>query len=127
LAVQFEMRDSGGITLITLKQNINLDEAKEMFQAVAANKPGKLRLYDMSAGFHHTISEVQDMVSFGSKLIDQPGSRVAIVSEDLVTFGMARVYDAFRTKEHTNFGVFKTLEDGLRWLKAEEPSESGET
>jgi hypothetical protein len=47
-------------------------------------------------------------------------SRLAIVASDLVTFGIARIYEVFRkldTRSTKKVAVFRTVEEAIVWLK----------
>jgi hypothetical protein len=47
-------------------------------------------------------------------------SRLAIVANDLVSFGLARMYEVFRkldTRSTKKVSVFRTVEEAIVWLK----------
>lgn len=94
-----------------------LDDLYGALDEVLARKPSKLRLWDLTkGGLTLTTQQLQGIAKYGKSLEFHP-SKVAIVAPDMLSFGLARMFEVYREKESIEHGVFHTEEEALAWLR----------
>ena len=71
----------------------------------------EVRTFDVTA---NVVRQIGDML----RDVEPPGvrRRVAIAAPDDVTFGMARMFEAFRHGGGTEYAVFRDMSEARRWL-----------
>ena len=63
-----------------------------------------------------TSGEIQKVADHAKAIQMQPG-KVAIVASDNLTFGVFRMYEAYREEDRVKLCVFHTEEEARDWLK----------
>lgn len=75
------------------------------------------RLYDMRGCLPDVTTPDVQMVAAESARRDRPGSRVALVSDADLTYGMPRQYEGFRKDIDSEVRVFRSVGPALAWLE----------
>ena len=62
----------------------------------------------------HTLQQIADLFTRGDKSPEQ--SRVAIVAERDIAYGLSRMYQAFRSDSPLDLRVFREMNEARAWL-----------
>lgn len=105
-----------GITSIRFSKQPGMDEIRTAIDAAAELNPGGLRLWNLSSGILNlTSAQIQELADYAkSKFL--PASKVAVVAPEDFTFGLSRMYSAFRDQEQLEIEVFRTEQEAHDWL-----------
>ncbi|MBU1534900.1 hypothetical protein KKF84_06245 [Myxococcota bacterium] len=87
----------------------SIDDASDI-----GNFNRRLWIYEESADLQ--IYEIQRIASLCKEKWPVP-SKVAIVTPNTVTFGLARMHDVYREQEGVETRVFRTENEAIVWLK----------
>jgi len=117
--MSYDISDLEDILLVTIKGNPTVDDIKQILDETRSGSgySHTARLWDFSdSRFNFSQNEILDIASYASFSDDRP-SRVAIlVSEDL-SFGVSRIYEAFRHSDLTKINVFRDKAEAIAWLQ----------
>ena len=88
-------------------------------QEITGLKPGP-RIWDVRETTLALSAEDLRQLASRSSRADSGDSRVALLANDDLTFGLSRMYSVFRENENVRVRVFRTLEGAKAWFA--EPS-----
>lgn len=118
----YAFREDWNCVLMHSSGDFVAQEYRDMVAAVKADervKPGHLRLSDVRAvpmlptpEFTRTVAGIMSELEAA-----KPSSRVAILVKGDVQFGMLRLYQGHVEDAYDRIGVFRDLEDALKWLQ----------
>jgi len=128
MAIRYQIDDEHRVVVTTGHGVLTDQEVFEYKQSVwsHARLAGYDELLDMTAVDRIDIPSTERLRELArlSAAMDVPvPSRVAIVANDLVTTGIARMYELFREldpRSTRQVSVFRTVEAAVLWLKAPE-------
>ena len=93
------------------------DEIRMLIDEVAAISASGLRLWDLSAdGWDLTTEKLEEIADY-AKIKFLPPSKVAIVAPKDLSYGISKVYEAFRRQEGLEIEIFRSEQKALNWLK----------
>ncbi len=122
MPVSFHVETQSGMAIVTCSGELRGSDAMEGVEALWKNPDwaGKSAVWDFrTAKFIITATEVQELADFVlSNQRDTPPERVAFVTGRDVDFGLARMFEAFRSDPRTAFRVFRNFDKALRWASA---------
>lgn len=107
-----------GIAITRFFRKATMSEIIEAMNEVLENHLSPLRLWEFKAGADVDSNQIKDIARYGQKIWPVP-SRAAIVASDNLSFGLARIHDAYRVQELHETRVFRTVEAALQWLREE--------
>jgi len=107
-----------GITTTRFFRKAKMSAIIEAMDEVLAKHLSPLRLWEFKAGADIDSNQIRDIARYGQKIWPTP-SKAAIVASDNLSFGLARMHDAYRVQELHETRVFRTEEAALKWLKEE--------
>ena len=117
--MSFEISEQDDILLVSIKGNPSVDDIKRILDKTrdTTGYSHPARLWDFrDASFNFSQHEIIDIAAYAS-VADDRQSRVAmLVSEDL-SFGVSRIYEAFRHNNLTRINVFRDKTDAIAWLQ----------
>jgi len=122
MAIQAIRDDLRRRVTVTLQAAVSPSDVTA-FIAARAPVPGGDQPYDILVDLRFaqvdvsTSAQAQSLAAAAERL--QPNrrhGRVAVVVEDDVTFGIARMYAAYREKTGITIEVFRRIEDAEGWL-----------
>ena len=109
---------------VTLQSAIGASDLTE-FITSEAPVPGGERPYDILVDLRFaqvdlgTSAQAQSIAAVAERAEpNRRKGRVAVVAEDDATFGIARMYAAYREKVGITVEVFRRIEDAESWLSA---------
>jgi len=117
--VEYRIDIQNGLVLTTLSGTLSFDECQAHHRRLASDpdfKPDLSELMDGSAVnripiSYASISKLADSCPFGIH------ARRAIVSSDnLLNYGVARMFQSFSSGKHGEIMVFKDKDEALSWL-----------
>jgi hypothetical protein len=116
-------RVADGITVIRLNELGPLDQMSAMLRELAERDIYRLRIFDTrGARLHADPKELSDMAMVAKTILTKP-SRVAWVVDSDLSYGLLRVFSAYRTQDtHTISKVFWDMEAAMDWLKEQDPT-----
>jgi hypothetical protein len=107
---------------LTLRDEVSTSEVAK-FIAAEGPIPGDERPYDILVDMRlahlgvETSAQAQALASLASgRDPERKGGRIALVAADDATFGIARMYAAYREKAGIALEVFRRIEDADAWL-----------
>ena len=123
--VSIQIETGSGIAIVTCTGELRASEAKEDVVALWNDNDwaGKAAVWDFrEAQFVISSPEVQELADFVLTNQPAPPEKVAFVTGRDVDFGLARMFEAFRSDPRTAFKVFRDFDAALRWAGAQEPN-----
>ncbi len=66
-----------------------------------------------------TAEVVKGSAKFASTLNIPDGSRLALVVDSDVAYGMSRVYEAWTAELNVEIGIFRDRDEAIKWLRQE--------
>ncbi len=69
-----------------------------------------------------TAEAVKDSAKFASTLDIPDGSRLALVVDADVAYGLSRVYEAWTAELNVDIGIFHDRDEAIKWLRQESDS-----
>jgi hypothetical protein len=119
MGMTFEITEMQDILVVSIKGNPSVDEIKQILDQTR-NTSGyshSARLWDFrESSFSFSQNEVLDIASYASAADSRPGKVAMLVKEDL-SFGVSRIYEAFRKTNLTETNVFRDKTEALAWLR----------
>lgn len=115
----YELDQSDGLLVITLKQKLDLDSVHGLIKHIAENYDYRFRLWDLSS-FKDSfkLNELRSYAVLGDQILTQPGA-IALYSESDLLYGEMRQYAAIREsskKVDIKLQVFRDYDQALKWL-----------
>ena len=104
------------ISVTRFSQEPTLSEIKSAIDDVAAMGEFRKRLWIFDAGIDLRTDEIVEIGQYSKEMWSEP-SVTAIVVPDDFSFGLARMYDAFREQEGVKSMVFRTESEAMDWFK----------
>ena len=93
------------------------DDIRMSIDAVAEISLSGLRLWGLShSGRDLTSAELGEVADYAKTKLLLP-SKIAFVGPEDLSYGLSRVYEAFRAQEGLQIEIFRTEEKALNWLK----------
>lgn len=117
--MSFEISELDGILLVAIKGNPGVDDIKRILDKTrdGCGYSHAARLWDFrEAGFSFSQNDVIDIATYASGADDRPSKVAMLVSEDL-SFGVSRIYEAFRHTNLTQCNVFRDKSEAIAWLQ----------
>ena len=116
-------RVADGITVIRLNELGPLDQMSAMLRELAELDIYRLRIFDTrGARLHADTKELFDLAMAAKTILTKP-SRVAWVVDSDLSYGLLRVFSAYRTQDsHTISRVFREMKAATDWLKEQDPT-----
>jgi len=122
--VSIQIETGSGIAIVTCTGELRASEAKEDVVALWNDNDwaGIAAVWDFrEAQFVISSPEVQELADFVLTHQPAPPEKVAFVTGRDVDFGLARMFEAFRSDPRTAFKVFRDFDAALQWAGAREP------
>lgn len=117
--MSFELSEKNDILVVTIKGNPSVDDIKLILDKTR-NSSGyshNARLWDFrEASFDFSQHEIIDIAHYASAADDRPSRVAMLVSEDL-SFGVSRIYEAFRHTNLTRINVYRDEAEAIAWLQ----------
>jgi hypothetical protein len=120
----YSIETKDGVTAIRFFQKANADDVNCAFNEMINSKPSRLRLWHLEEGWDLSPSQIQDFASY-TKSKSTEEIRLAVVTTEDLSYGLTRMFQAYRQEEHFDQQNFTTESEALCWLKAQFPQESG--
>ena len=106
------------VSVCRFTRQASMREIREGIEAQLQTGAGPLRLYDFSAGLQAlSMDQVCSLAEYSKSLPTAPGSKVAIVAPDDLSFGLARMFEVYREDGVLQNTVFRNFEEAIAWLR----------
>ena len=106
-----------GVSVTRFSQKAALSEIINAMDDVSAIGVFKRRLWIFHDGVVNlSTGEIRKIAEHGVKIWAAP-SKAAIVVPDSLSFGLARMHDAFRDEKGGETRVFRTEQEAIAWLE----------
>jgi hypothetical protein len=113
----YRIEKIGDITAVRFTHKPGLEDIRMSIDEAASISTSGLRLWDYShCGWDLTSSQLQKLAEY-AKTKFSPPSKVALVATKDLSFGISRIYEAFRKQEGLEIEVFRSGQDALNWLQ----------
>ena len=121
MSAQISITIKEDVAIVRIVGQLSLEELLEANKQLAQN--GRFictrRLWDLRDCFvNFTAAELQVIADFGDQADKREAKVVLLVTTDL-SYGLSRMFQAFRKSEFTEVAVFRDESEGMRWLLAE--------
>ena len=111
------VEEMDGITTLRLTRQMTLEEFLGVLDDTLELGLTNRRLWDANRHFDFSAEEIRAIANHGKKI--WPGAaRVAFLAEDDLTFGLLRMFEAFREQENYQTKAFRDEEEAREWLLA---------
>ena len=118
MGMTYELSEIENVLVVSIKGNPGVDDIKHILDQIR-NESGyshSARLWDFQeSGFDFSQDEVLDIAAYASAGDIRPAKVAMLVREDL-SFGVSRIYEAFRNTDLTEINVFRDKTEALAWL-----------
>ncbi|TDJ34423.1 MAG: hypothetical protein E2O61_10675 [Gammaproteobacteria bacterium] len=114
-----------GIVFTKVTGEVTVEEQNEFSRTWLADPdlPSPLLVCRESVDLDSLTAEViKDSAKFASTLDIPDGSRLAIVVDADVTYGLSRVYEARTAELDFDIGIFRDCDEAIKWLRQESDS-----
>lgn len=122
MSAKFDINVKQGILYVRATGVPTADEIIQVLKQIqdGTSYTHKLRLWDYrNADFKLEKGELERVSNQASKADGEPGKVAMLVNEDLA-FGLARMYEVYRESAFTNVEVFREESKAVAWLLEEE-------
>mgnify|MGYP006300744487 CR=1 FL=1 len=117
MAKNYSIESADRITIVRFIRKLELEDICKAIDDVAENYLSEFRLWDFSCGSNLSYTEIEQVAEYGKSKFLIP-SKVAIIAQDDLTFGSARVHDVYRENGKIEERVFRTEKEAISWLKS---------
>jgi len=129
MPVTFRIDTEAGIVFTVIEGPLDTDELLRELAAMIQHpdfKPGMSGITDLRNSEMDTFTDdVQRVAEFFISHKEQVGvSRSAIVLSGFVTYGMARMFQAFADESSLDTRIFQDMDEALEWIKSGEDESS---
>lgn len=113
-----------GIVFTEVTGEVTVEEQKEFSRTWLADPdlPSPLLVCREGVLDPLTAKVVKDSAKFASTLGIPDGSRLAIVVDSDVAYGLSRVYEARTAELDFDIGIFRDRDEAIKWLRQESDS-----
>ena len=109
---------SENITIVRFFKSPTSDDIRNAIDDVSTKYPNSLRLWDLSeSGLELSGAELRQISDYGKAKLPFP-SKVAIIATKDLAYGLSRTYEVYRTEDESDTNVFRTVQQGLEWLRS---------
>jgi hypothetical protein len=120
----YSIETEDGVTAIRFFKKANADDVNCAFNELINSNPSRLRLWHLEEGWDLSPSQIQEFANYAkSKSTEEV--RLAVVTTEDLSYGLTRMFQAYRQEEHFDQQNFTTESEALCWLKTQFPQESG--
>ena len=118
MSSNFVVEQQGGITTIRILRSLKIDDFLGMLDEFAKVEVHDRRLWDTTNNFNFSADEIRQIAVHARSVM--PGAaRVAFVAADDLTFGLVRMFEAFRDEEGFRTKAFRDEASARTWLLAD--------
>jgi hypothetical protein len=119
----YSIESEDGVTAIRFFRKANADDVLCAFNELINVNPSRLRLWHLEEGLDLSPSQIQEFANYAkSKSTEE--IRVAIVTTEDLSYGLTRMYQAYRQEEHFDQQNFRSESEAICWLKGQSSEES---
>ncbi len=108
-----------GITRIRLRKKAGLDDLLSAYEEVLAQYPDTPRMWNLTAGVDLSAADIRRLATH-ARTRSRSRNRLAIVTKEKVTFGLSRMFQAYRKFDFVDMQIFHCEEDALLWLQQQD-------
>jgi hypothetical protein len=119
----YSIETEDGVTAIRFFKKANAEDVNCAFNELIKCNPSRLRLWNIKEGWDLSPSQIQEFASY-TKSKSTEEIRLAVVTTEDLSYGLTRMFQAYRQEEHFDQQNFTTEAEGICWLKAQFPEES---
>ena len=106
------------VAIVKIEGQLSLEELLEANRKLAQD--GRFiynrRLWDLRECFvNFSVEELQTIANFGDHA-DYRDAKVALLVATDLSYGLSRMFQAFRKSEHTHVAVYRDEGEAMRWL-----------
>jgi hypothetical protein len=120
---KYSIDTEDGVTAIRFFNKANADDVNSAFNELINSNPSRLRLWHLEEGWNLSPSQIQEFANY-TKSKSNEDIRIAVVTTEDLSYGLTRMFQAYRQEEHFDQQNFTTEAEGICWLKAQFPEES---
>jgi len=115
MSKDYSIETKDGITTIRMFAQVSLAGIRMVFDEMANNNPSNLRLWHLQKGWNLTSDEIREFAEH-TKTRANSDIRIAVVTNEDLSFGLTRMFHAYRDDENLQQRNFATEEEGIDWL-----------
>ena len=118
MRASFDIFEKDGVLVIAIAVDPTVEDIKRALSKTrdASGYRNMSRLWDFrEAAFDFSMEELEEIASFASSADAAPARVAMLVGQDL-SFGVSRMYGAYRENTLTEVKVFRHEPEALAWL-----------
>lgn len=112
----FSITDQSECTVIRFLRDLELSEVLAVIDEVAKQDDGHRRLWDLTKGFSFTTNQIREIAEYGKQVWPHP-SKVAYVASGDLSFGLLKMFEAYREGGGYQTKIFRNEEEALEWFR----------
>jgi hypothetical protein len=112
-----------GVTAIRFFNKANADDVNCAFNEMINSNPSRLRLWHLEKGWNLSPSQIQEFANY-TKSKSNEEIRIAVVTTEDLSYGLTRMFQAYRQEEHFDQQNFRSESEAICWLKGQFSEES---
>lgn len=117
----YSIEERGDVTVVRLHRVMSQIEIFSMIDAVAALGNPRKRLWLLGENLRLSAEEMAQIGAYARSQVIGP-ARVAYVTDDNVTLGLANIHSVYRDDQGYEYQLFREEAEALAWLNAGECS-----
>ena len=118
MTAEFDIVEKQGILHICITGEPTPEDLVNILQKIQKNSQytHRLRLWDFQNSTFHLAKEDLEKVAAQAATADGVPGKVALLVEEDLSFGVGRMYEAYRSSAATEVEVFREESDAIAWL-----------
>ena len=105
-----------GITIVRMHEKASLDDVRSAFNDLSKSEPSNPRLWHLERGWNLTTAQIRSFAQYSkSKSVDD--IKLAVVTNENLSYGLARMFQAYWEDPRMSQQNFATEEAAITWLK----------
>ncbi len=112
----YSIETEDGVTSIHFFKKASIDDVNSAFNELMKSNPSRLRLCHLEEGWNLSPSQIQEFASY-TKSKSTTEIRLAVVTTEELSYGLTRMFQAYREGDNFSQQNFTTESEATAWLK----------
>ena len=111
----YSFEHSDGITVTRFARQLEFDDFIAALDEIRQRELMPRRMWDVTGVFDFTAEQIQQIAKYSKRHFPSP-ARVAFLAADDLTFGLLRMFEAYREEDDHITRVFRDEQTARQWL-----------
>ena len=115
---KYSIDTKDGVSAVRFFKKARADDVICAFNELINSNPSRLRLWHLEGGWDLSPSQIQEFASY-TKSKSTEEVRLAVVTTEDLSYGLTRMFQAYRQEAQFHQQNFTTESEAIRWLKCQ--------